>query len=119
MNYRNPVSLSGQRYHFAGNGKGLGGPNRKPSDELTTSSRKDDTWSTELEITWFLSPEFQADLSCLYRDVGSAADFESFQELGGFAKNRLVSNGFFGTPHVGILVENRLREHTATLGAQG
>jgi hypothetical protein len=77
------VSLPGERYQFVGRGKGPGGPNQKPADELTTFSRKDDTWSTEPAITWYISPVFQADLSCLYRDVDSDADFESFQEVGG------------------------------------
>ena len=86
--YRNRVSLPGQRAHFVdrGKGKGPGGRQPLPVDDLITYARDDDIWSTEASATYYFTADIQADFSIQYRDVASSDEFESFQEYGGSAR---------------------------------
>ena len=84
--YRNRVSLPGQRAHSMGKGKGRGRQQQIPVDELITYDRDDDIRSTEAAATWYVTPDVQADFSFQYRDVASSDDYESFQEVGGSAR---------------------------------
>lgn len=80
--YRNRVSLPGQRIYFVGKRKGHGGHQQIPVNELVTYSREDDIWSTEMTAICYFTADLQADLSFQYRDVASSDNFESFQAYG-------------------------------------
>ena len=86
VDYRNRVSLPGQRAHNTGRRKGPGGHQQPPDDDLITFTRDDDIWSSEAVATYYISADIQADLSFRYRDVASSDNFESLQEYGGSAR---------------------------------
>jgi len=86
VDYRNRVSLPGERADAVGRGRGPGGHQQIPVDELITYAREDDVWSTETTATCYFTADVQADLSVQYRDVASSDKFESFQEYGGSAR---------------------------------
>ena len=88
VDYQNRVSLPGQRVYGVGKGKGAGGRNWVSGEEPVTFSREDTLWATELIATYYMTPDIQADVSCLYRNASSSADYESYQELGGSVKMR-------------------------------
>jgi hypothetical protein len=85
VDYRNPVSLPGQRSYALGmgRGKGPGGRNRTVEEEWITYSQEDSVWSTELTAVYSIGPDIQTDLSFLYRDIDSSSAFESYREIGG------------------------------------
>jgi hypothetical protein len=88
VSYRNPVSLPGQRIYAVGKGKGKGPGGQEPivEDEWVTFSQKDSVWSTEIMAICALGPDFETDLSILYRDSNSSNEYESYQEIGGYAR---------------------------------
>ena len=86
VDYRNRVSLPGQRTYVVGKGKGPGGHHQLPVDELITYARDDDIWFTETAATYYFTADVQADLSFQYRNVASSDNFESLQEYGGSAR---------------------------------
>lgn len=90
VDYQNPVSLPGQRSYSVGmgRGKGPGGRNQIQivENEWITYAQKDSLWSTELTATYAMGPDTQADLTFLYLNSDSSADFESYQEMGGYSR---------------------------------
>lgn len=88
VDYRNQVSLPGQRAYSVGSGRGrgAGGQHVVIEEEWTTLSRDDTLWTTELMAFYAISPDIQADISFLYSDANSSDDYESYQELGGTSR---------------------------------
>ena len=88
VDYQNSVSLPGQRIYTVdmGKGKGSGGHETIVEDEWITLSQEDSVSATEMMATYAMGPDFQTDLSFLYRDSSSSNDYETYQEIGGYAK---------------------------------
>jgi hypothetical protein len=88
VEYKNPVSLPGLRIYTVGKGKGRGTAGRETigEGESTAVSQEDTVSVTEVMASYAMGPDFQTDLSFLYRDSNSSNDYESHQEIGGYAK---------------------------------
>lgn len=88
VDYRNTVSLPGQRIYTVGKGKGKGSSGQEiiVEGEWIALSQEDSVSSTEMMAAYAMGPDFQTDLLFLYRDSSSSNDYESHQEVGGYAK---------------------------------
>ena len=101
VDYQNPVSFPGQRSYAVGMGRGKspGGRNQTVPNEWITYAQKDSSWYMGMTATYAMGPDVQADLTLLYRDLESSADYESYQEIGGVS--RLV---WFGPDSLEVFV---------------
>jgi hypothetical protein len=84
VDYRNEVSLPGQRTVSSskGQGRGAGGSQPDTQTEWTRYSRSDTIWSAEMTATYSLSPDIQTDVAILYRDLNATDAVDSFRETG-------------------------------------
>ncbi len=125
VDYRNGVSLPGQRAFTIGMGKGPGSPMNSPTngngsmngstnsptnttvetDLVTLLPRNDTLWTSEMAVNWIISPDLQADLSAIFRNANSSDSYETFREEGGSGKlswfcsqsMEIFANGYWST----------------------
>jgi hypothetical protein len=88
VDYQNSVSLPGRRVYTVGKGKGKRAAGQETIDEgeWVTVSQEDSVGATDVIASYAMGPDFQTDLSFLYRDSNSSNDYESHREFGGYAK---------------------------------